>query len=115
MKTILKGKSLEVSIDTDGPVVIIGESINPTRRKKLVETLSEGNFDLVHELARSQIGAGAEVLDVNVGFPGVDDEKLLPETVKSIQKEFDVPLCLGDGQQNRPAYCADQNRQRVAT
>jgi len=94
MKTILKGKSLEVSIDTDGPVVIIGESINPTRRKKLVETLSEGNFDLAHELARIQIDAGAEVLDVNVGFPGVDDEKLLPETVKSIQNKFDVPLCL---------------------
>jgi len=94
MKTILKGKSREVAINTDGPVVIIGESINPTRRKKLVETLSAGNFELVHEIARSQIEAGVEVLDVNVGFPGVDDEKLLPETVKSIQKEFDVPLCL---------------------
>jgi len=94
MKTILKGRSIEVAIDTDGPVVIIGESINPTRRKKLVETLSASNFDLVLEIARSQIEAGAQVLDVNVGFPGVDDEKLLPETVKSIQKEFDVPLCL---------------------
>ncbi|MFC2112006.1 dihydropteroate synthase [Bacteroidota bacterium] len=94
MKTILKGSSREVEINTDGPVVIIGESINPTRRKKLVETLSEGNFEFVHELARVQIEAGAEVLDVNVGFPGVDDESLLPETVKSIQQEFDVPLCL---------------------
>jgi len=94
MITILKGKSKEVIIDTEGPVVIIGESINPTRRKKLVTTLQENNFDFVLELAKSQIEAGADVLDVNVGFPGVDDVKLLPETVKVLQDNFDVPLCL---------------------
>jgi len=94
MKTYLRGKSREVVINTDGPVIIIGESINPTRRKKLIETLSENNFEFVHELAKVQIDAGADVLDVNVGYPGVDDEKLLPETVKSLQEKFDVPLCL---------------------
>jgi 5-methyltetrahydrofolate--homocysteine methyltransferase len=94
MKTILKGKSSEIIINTEGPVVIIGESINPTRRKKLVTTLQENNFDYVLELAESQIKAGADVLDVNVGFPGVDDVKLLPEVVKAIQNKFDVPLCL---------------------
>ncbi|HBH82265.1 MAG TPA: methyltetrahydrofolate--corrinoid methyltransferase, partial [Bacteroidales bacterium] len=70
MKTILRGTSREVVIDTGGHVVIIGECINPTRRKKLVTTLQEGNFDYVLELAESQIKAFAEVLDVNVGFPG---------------------------------------------
>lgn len=94
MKTILKGRNSEVVIDSDGPVVIIGESINPTRRKKLVSTLQEGNFDFVLELAEKQIQAGADVLDVNVGFPGVDDVKLLPATVKAIQDKFDIPLCL---------------------
>ena len=94
MKTILKSRSQEVVIDTEGPVVIIGENINPTRRKKLVTTLSENRFEFVHELAKSQIKAGADVLDVNVGYPGVDDESLLPETVKSIQEKFDIPLCL---------------------
>jgi len=94
MKTILKSRSQEVVIDTEGPVVIIGENINPTRRKKLVTTLSENRFEFVHELASSQIKAGADVLDVNVGYPGVDDESLLPETVKSIQEKFDIPLCL---------------------
>lgn len=94
MKTILRGRTKEVIIDTGGPVVIIGECINPTRRKKLVSTLQEGNFDYVLELAESQIKAGADVLDVNVGFPGVDDVMLLPETVKVLQSHFDVPLCL---------------------
>jgi len=94
MRTILKGKTTEVIIDTSGPVIIIGESINPTRRKKLVSTLQEHNFEFVLELAEIQIKAGADVLDVNVGFPGVDDVKLLPETVKVLQDHFDVPLCL---------------------
>jgi 5-methyltetrahydrofolate--homocysteine methyltransferase len=94
MKTILKGRTSEIIIDSNGPVIIIGESINPTRRKKLVSTLQEGNFEYVLELAESQIKAGADVLDVNVGFPGVDDVKLLPETVKAIQDKFDIPLCL---------------------
>ena len=94
MKTILKGKTSEVIIDTDGPVVIIGESINPTRRKKLVETLKAHDFEFVLQLAKSQIEDGADVLDVNVGFPGVEDETLLPLTVKAVQETFDIPLCL---------------------
>lgn len=94
MQTILKGKTTEVIIDTNGPVVIIGESINPTRRKRLVETLKAHDFEFALQLAKSQMEAGADVLDVNVGFPGVDDETLLPETVMAIQEAYDIPLCL---------------------
>jgi 5-methyltetrahydrofolate--homocysteine methyltransferase len=94
MKTILRGLTREVIIDTDGPVIIIGECINPTRRKKLVSTLQAGDFDYVLELADIQIKATADILDVNVGFPGVDDVKLLAETVLAIQSRFDIPLCL---------------------
>jgi 5-methyltetrahydrofolate--homocysteine methyltransferase len=94
MKTILRGRTKEVIINTEGPVIIIGECINPTRRKKLVSTLQDRNFGYVLELAESQIDAMADMLDVNVGFPGVDDVTLLPETVKQIQSHFDIPLCL---------------------
>lgn len=94
MQTILKGTSKEVVIDTEGPLVIIGESINPTRRKKLVDDLKERKFEVVRQLAESQLSSGADVLDVNVGYPGVDDVSLLPETVRAIQQSFDVPLCL---------------------
>lgn len=94
MKTILRGNTTEVVIDSDGPVIIIGECINPTRRKKLVSTLQSGDFSYVLELAESQIRAGADVLDVNVGFPGVDDVKLLPATVLAIREKYDIPLCL---------------------
>jgi len=94
MQTILKGRTKEVVIDTDGPVVIIGESINPTRRKKLVETLKALDFTYVLQLAGSQIKAGADILDVNVGYPCVDDETLLPKAIKEIQEAYDIPLCL---------------------
>lgn len=94
MKTVLKGISREVTIDTFGPVIIIGECINPTRRKKLVSTLQEHNFGYLLELAESQIKNGADILDVNVGFPGVDDVKLLPEAVLAIREKIDIPLCL---------------------
>jgi 5-methyltetrahydrofolate--homocysteine methyltransferase len=94
MQTKLRGKSNEVIIDTNGPVIIIGECINPTRRKKLVSSLQGNNFDYILELADSQIKAGADVLDVNVGFPGVNDVMLLPETVLAIKASFDIPLCL---------------------
>lgn len=94
MQTILRGNKSEVIIDTNGPVIIIGECINPTRRKKLVSTLQDRNFEYVLELAESQIKAGADVLDVNVGFPGVDDARILPEAVLAIRGRFDIPLCL---------------------
>lgn len=81
-------------IDTNGPVIIIGECINPTRRKKLVSALEEGSFDYMLDLAESQIGAMADVLDVNVGFPGVDDVKVLPSAVLALKEKFDIPLCL---------------------
>jgi 5-methyltetrahydrofolate--homocysteine methyltransferase len=94
MKTILSGKTNEVVIDTEGPVVIIGECINPTRRKKLVSTLQAKDFSYMLSLAQSQIDAMADVLDVNVGYPGVVDEVLLPEAVITLQEHFDIPLCL---------------------
>ena len=94
MQTIVKGKTSEVTINANGPVIIIGENINPTRRKKLITTLQVNDFSYVLELARAQIAAGADILDVNVGFPGVDDVKLLPEVIKILNEHFDIPLCL---------------------
>lgn len=94
MQTILTGITNNVTIDSNGPVVIIGECINPTRRKKLVTTLQQGNFDYVLELADTQIKAGADILDVNVGFPGVDDARLLPAVILAIRARYDIPLCL---------------------
>jgi len=94
MKTELTSKTKKVVIDTEGPFVMIGEKINPTGRKKLAAALQEGNLDYVRELADKQIAAGADLLDVNVGVPGVDDVSLLKQVVQLLTEEYDIPLCL---------------------
>ena len=104
MQTILKGRTKEVEITTDGPVTIIGESINPTRRKKLTAALLSGQLDYVFELAKTQIETGADVLDINVGAPGVDEETMLPQVAQAVAERFDVPICLDSS--NRAALAA---------
>lgn len=94
MQTRLGGTQKQVVIDGDAPFVIIGESINPTRRKRLIETLQARDFSYVEQLARAQLDAGADVLDINVGIAGGDEVVLLPAVVKFIAERFDVPLCL---------------------
>lgn len=94
MQTILKSKNNTVNIDTEGPITIIGERINPTRRKKLIDALSERQYDFVLELAESQIQAGADILDINVGVPGIDEPAVMSEVVSAVSEAFDVPLCL---------------------
>ena len=94
MKTTISSKTKKATISTDGPFTVIGEKINPTGRKKLAAALQEGNLDYVRELARKQIEAGADILDVNVGMAGTDDVEYLPKIVKMLVDEFDIPLCL---------------------
>ena len=94
MKTTIRSDRVEVTIADDAPFVIIGEKINPTGRKKLAEALKEGNYDYVRELAIKQVEAGADVLDVNVGAPGIDEVAVLPAVAKIVAEAVNVPLCL---------------------
>jgi len=94
MNTLLKSQTREVSISAEGPIVIIGEKINPTGRKLLAAAYREGNLDYVRELAQKQVAAGADLLDVNVGVPGLDEVELLPKIVAAVASFVDVPLCL---------------------
>ena len=94
MQTRLQGKTKAFIIDNEGPMTIIGESINPTRRKKLNEAFATRQYDYVLELAQSQVDAGADILDINVGAPGMDEVSLMREVVQAVSARFDVPLCL---------------------
>jgi len=94
MDTIIKSETQEVKISIDSPFVVIGEKINPTGRKKLAAALKEGNFEYVKEIALKQVAAGADILDVNVGVPGVDEVELLPKVAKLVSETVDIPLCL---------------------
>ena len=81
-------------IGPDRPLVIIGERINPTGRKKLAKALEEGNLKLVREEAIKQLQEGAHVLDVNVGISGIDEPSLLKETILAVREVTEVPLCI---------------------
>jgi 5-methyltetrahydrofolate--homocysteine methyltransferase len=93
----VSSKAREVVIGGDRPFVIIGEKINPTGNKKLAAALQEGNLDLVGQLARRQVAWGAEVLDLNVGVPGLDEEQMIRKIVQVVSQAVDVPLCIDSG------------------
>jgi 5-methyltetrahydrofolate--homocysteine methyltransferase len=97
MHTILKGRSREVTIGIDRPFVMIGEKINPTGRKKLAAALLEGNYDYVRQLVESQVAWGAELLDINVGVPGLDEVSIMPRIVELVSSITEIPLCLDSG------------------
>jgi 5-methyltetrahydrofolate--homocysteine methyltransferase len=94
MTTTLERDGLEIQITPDGPIVMIGEKINPTGHKKLSEALKNRNFDYVRTLAERQLEAGAHVLDVNASIPDVDETRLLPEVVKIVADHVQAPLCI---------------------
>ena len=80
--------------EADGPLAVIGESINPTGKKALQEELREGKTALVRQMARDQETAGADLLDVNVGVPGLDQEKAMEEVVLALSVATALPLVI---------------------
>lgn len=75
-----------------GGVRVIGERINPTGKKRFQQALREGDIDYIVARAVEQQDAGADILDVNVGLPGLDEPELMRRTVKALQAAVDLPL-----------------------
>ena len=94
LTTLLSSKNQTVEINRANPTVIIGERINPTGRKKMLKALQDGDFDMVRNDAKSQMEAGAKVLDVNAGVPGADEPALLKQVMATVMEVTDVPLCI---------------------
>ncbi|MEJ5225957.1 MAG: dihydropteroate synthase [Anaerolineales bacterium] len=94
MQTILKSASKQVIISPQHPTVLIGERINPTGKKRLAEALHGGDMVYIADLARAQVDAGADVLDLNVGAPGVDETALIPQVVQAVMQAVATPICI---------------------
>jgi len=94
VETIIRSASKEVVIGPTRPLVIIGERINPTGRKKLARALEDGNLEMVQSEALKQVEEGAQILDVNVGVSGIDEPNILQEAVRAISEVTEVPLCI---------------------
>ncbi len=93
-KTVISSETKEVVIGFDQPFVVIGERINPTGRKLLLEEMSKGDFNRVEQDTLAQVAAGAHMLDVNAGIPLADEPKILADTIKLVQSLTDVPLSI---------------------
>ncbi|PYG87523.1 5-methyltetrahydrofolate--homocysteine methyltransferase [Ruminiclostridium sufflavum DSM 19573] len=76
------------------PVAIVGERINPTGKKQLQAELREGATHEIRRFAAEQVEKGADILDVNVGMPGIDEKEAMLSTVSLLSSITDAPLCL---------------------
>jgi 5-methyltetrahydrofolate--homocysteine methyltransferase len=94
METVLQSKNKTVIISPAHPFVMIGEKINPSGRKKLGAEMAAGDFARVRSDAQAQVAAGAQMLDVNAGFPMGDEPKMLVTAIQTIQELVDVPLSI---------------------
>jgi 5-methyltetrahydrofolate--homocysteine methyltransferase len=94
METTISSATKEVVIGHNRPIVIIGERINPTGRRKLAESLEKGDMSLMKAEALKQLNAGAQVLDVNVGVSGGDEKTLMVQAIQALSQITDAPLCI---------------------
>lgn len=73
-------------------VRVIGERINPTGKKRFQQALRERDFNYIMERAIEQAEAGADILDINVGLPGIDEPEMMTQVVRAVQSVVDLPL-----------------------
>jgi len=83
-----------VPIEFGGPTRIIGERINPTGKKALQAELREGKMDLVVQYAKEQEEAGAYLLDINAGMPGIDEKETMIKMIYEVTQNSTLPLVL---------------------
>jgi 5-methyltetrahydrofolate--homocysteine methyltransferase len=88
----LKGTKKTVRIGAGRTPVLVGERINPTNRKELIAKLKAGEFGILEGEAKKQIANGADVLDINVGVPGIDEKHAMLEALRIVQDAVDAPL-----------------------
>jgi 5-methyltetrahydrofolate--homocysteine methyltransferase len=92
--TFLSGRSAFTAIGGNNPVAIIGERINPTGKKGFAAELREGKVSYIRREALEQVAAGATLLDVNVGAPGIDEPAAMERAVFCVTGAVAVPLVL---------------------
>ena len=92
--TVTSAQNLVALPQGAGRIAVIGERINPTGKKRLQEALGAGEIDYVVSLGISQQEEGANILDVNIGLPGIDEAELLPRVVEALCGSVSLPLML---------------------
>ena len=91
-KSFTRVSSYTHSVDFGTTPVLIGERINPTGKPKLKEALRNSNIDYLVTEALGEEEAGAEILDVNVGLPEIDEKETMLQAIEAISAVCDLPL-----------------------
>ncbi len=91
-KHITRISSYSHAVNFENGHVIIGERINPTGKSRFKQALREGDTDYILQEGFAQEEAGAVVLDVNVGLPEIDEEKMILQVMRELQGVIDLPL-----------------------
>lgn len=92
--TALTSRSQTVCLGAQFAPVIIGERINPTGRKALAADIKAGNFAAIKKEALQQIKAGAAILDVNMGVPGIDQPAAMKQAIEDLSNLVTAPLAI---------------------
>ncbi len=79
------------SVDLAG-VNVVGERINPTGKAAFKDALRNGDLDYILKVAVEEVDAGANILDVNIGLPDIDEKEIMVRLIKELQGILDVPL-----------------------
>ena len=90
----LSSERKTISFGLDDPLIIVGERINPTGKKKLKEELRNGSLDLVCSYSEEQEAAGAMILDVNMGMEGINEEDMMLKAITSLSSASSLPLAI---------------------
>ncbi|MFH1078834.1 MAG: homocysteine S-methyltransferase family protein [Pseudomonadota bacterium] len=81
-------------LESNRPLYIVGERLNPTGKKALQQELLAGRMSLVRQIAREQEQQGADLLDVNVGVPGIDEVKTIRQIISLLATQSEAPLVI---------------------
>lgn len=91
-KIVTAATSGSKTVILDDVTTVIGEKINPTGKKKLKEALRTNNMDYIIGEAIDQTNAGADMLDINVGLPEIDEAEMIRKVIKEVQGVVNLPL-----------------------
>ena len=80
------------SVYIDGRIKIIGERINPTGKKKIKEALNDHKLEFIINEAINQSNSGSDILDINIGLPGIDEKSIMLELLKELDGVVNTPL-----------------------
>ncbi|AFS79527.1 vitamin B12-dependent methionine synthase MetH [Gottschalkia acidurici 9a] len=91
-KVVTAATSGSKTVILDDVTTVIGEKINPTGKKKLKEALRTNNLDYIIGEAIDQTNSGADMLDINVGLPEIDEAEMIKKVIREVQGVVNLPL-----------------------